>query len=114
MKMPATVNEQVVDSVTTDNVKTVAGAGAWAAAQMQIAHVTHSKRLDLIAEKMLADFVNSPGLGQMDSGQLGQKAANTTPPETGLDITSLAAQVAAALALLQAQSNGPAPVPAKA
>ncbi len=108
--MPATVNEQIVDSVTSDNVKTVAGMGAWANSQLQAQVVKHQARLDLIAEKMLSDFVNSPSLGQLDSGQQGQKAANTTPPETGIDIQSLAAQLAASLGFLQAQSNGPAPV----
>lgn len=112
--MPATVNEQMVDSVTQDNVKTVAGMGAWANSQLQAQTVKHQARLDLIAEKMLADFVNTPSLQTVDVGQQGQKAANTTPPETGLDIASLAVQLASALASLQAQSNGPSPVPQKA
>jgi len=112
--MPGTVNEQIVDSVTSDNVKTVAGMGAWANSQIQAGAVKHQARLDLIAEKMLADFVNTPSLGQVDVGQQGQKAANTTPPETGMDLAQIGAQLASLLALLQAQANGPSPVPAKA
>jgi hypothetical protein len=106
--MPASVNEQVIDSVTTDNVKTVAGSGSWAVAQRQLDYVSHAKRVDIIAEKMLGDFVNSPGQGQLDGSQIGAKVANTTPPETGIaqQLANLTASLATVMAMLQ---TSPAP-----
>jgi hypothetical protein len=55
-------------------------------------------------------------IGQGSTGQQEEKVALTTPPETGVasQLSTLAAGLATVLALLQAQSNGPAPVPAKA
>lgn len=49
------------------------------------------------------------------SGQQAAKVANTTPPETGIaqQLANMSASLAAVLAFLQAQANGPAPVPAK-
>lgn len=126
-------DQGVIDAVSTDNIKTVAGQGAWAIAALQNEYVGHSRFMNGMREKLYADVVTGKvsvpeavgasqllkadsnsqllsSLDQLDAAQIGQKTANTTPPETGMDLAQIAAQLAAVLALLQAQSNGPAPV----
>ena len=126
-------DQGIIDSVSTDNIKTVAGQGAWALAARQQDHVGHARFMDGLREKLLSDTIlgkvsvadavgtsqllkadasNSllANLDQLSGAQIGQKTANTTPPETGMDLAQLSAQIATVLALLQAQSNGPSPV----
>lgn len=130
--MPATVNEQVVDSVTTDNVKTVAGAGSWALAVRQSEYPAHAKFVDSLREKLLSNVIEEKtsvkeaisiskllkseseaefaGLVAQDAtGQEVAKVANTTPPETGIaqQLANLSASLSAVLAMLQAQANAP-------
>lgn len=134
--MPA--DQGLVDTVASDNIKTVAGQGAWALAALQNQFVKHSTFIDGLREKLMADVVTGKtdvqsaiaaskvmkadaesslltDLSQLAAGQESAKVAQTTPPETGVaqQLATLAAAVSSILAMLQAQSNGPAPVPAK-
>jgi hypothetical protein len=100
--------DAIIGSVVADNLKTVAGAGAFYAAQGMRAHVEHANRLNLIAENTLAywakklhetgvtEAVSSQKLlsgndlaqqltqllSVVNSGQQQVKAAQTTPPVT--------------------------------
>ena len=134
--MPATVNEQIVDDVSLTNVKVIAGAAAASVSNLYAMFPGHVRFMDGMREKLYANVVEGKitvpeavavtklikgeaeasilgDLSQLDAGQIGQKTANTTPPETGNNLAAYSAQLATALALLQAQSNGPAPVAAK-
>jgi hypothetical protein len=132
-------DQGILDAVCTDNIKTVAGMGAWALAQVQAAYPGHAAFVQSMREKLLADVTNekisikdaiatgsalndaatakfAELVGQGSTSQQEEKAALTTPPETGVaaQLSTLAAGLSTVLALLQAQSNGPAPVAAKA
>lgn len=134
--MADTVNAQIVDDITMTNVKVIAGSAAKALADIYAQQPGHSRFMDAMREKLAANVVEGKvsvveavgitklikgeaeasilsDLSQLDAGQLGQKVANTTPPETGNNSGAYAVQLATALALLQAQANGPSPVPAK-
>lgn len=134
--MPSTVNEQIIDEKTGVGMNTVGTAGAWAMAQVYAAYPSHAAFMNLMTQKLSANVVEGKisvmdavgvtklikgeaeasilgDLSQLDAGQIGQKTANTTPPETGNNSGAYAVQLASALAFLQAQSNGPSPVPAK-
>lgn len=92
------VNEQVVDSITIDNVKVVAGGTA-------AALVGHINRLNLLAEAELGNSISFgravagkviEGIQQMDAvdamanaviGQQGTKVAQSTPPQTAVPTT---------------------------
>lgn len=102
-------NSNVVDSVVADNLKTIAGASAFYAAQTMQAHAAHANRLNIIAEAIVAraakgiveeDPLEAVSAQKILSGNdLGQtlaalgnvvaqlqqvmKGAQTTPPETG-------------------------------
>lgn len=102
------VNEQVVDSLTIENLKNVAGAGAFYAGLAMRDAVDHSRRINAISEAALGAVIKglieidpAEALSQVKAltgddaasrvisaltalgyGQQGVKAAQTTPPTT--------------------------------
>lgn len=101
-------NSSVVDSVVADNLKTIAGASSFYAAQTMQAHAAHANRLNILAEAIVSraarsiveddpleavsaqKILSGNDLGQTLSAlgsvvaQLQQvmKGAQSTPPET--------------------------------
>ena len=78
--MADVVNPQVVDDLTITNIKSIAGQSA-SLANMFLGHqVSHSKRLDLIAELGVGEM-----LGQRAGMDVGE-AAGTTAVQGGMDV----------------------------
>lgn len=114
--MPA--SQAIVDTVADTNMKTVGEAAAFAMGVLFNNHVSHSKRVDTIAEIYLgglADKANSVDpveavaaaklfkgesdsslsslLSALSGGQIGAKIGQTTPPETGWGALSAVLEV---------------------
>jgi len=125
--MADVVDPQVKDALTIGNVKTVAESASFAMATLFQHQVNHAHRLDMLAEAHLGKALNtfasvdpieavataklfqgeadsglSSLLAQLASGQMGIKAAQSTPGDTGLEI----AKVGAAVASLQGMMGG--------
>ncbi len=92
---PANVNvtsalpDDIREGLAVENIKTIAGATAFYAAQMHGNKVSHQNRLDMIAEAAVGKIVESiiatsPNEGGVDIAALQQlmKGAQTTPPVT--------------------------------
>jgi hypothetical protein len=132
--MPA--DQGIIDSVSTDNIKTVAGSGALALAQLEALYVqsvsdsnVHRVRMNSYAElafkQALAESTVSLGrlyksdeeasfLGDLSSiaaGGIAGKQADSQPPETGQDIAQLLQQLSAGLAALNAAISSQAQNP---
>ena len=105
--MADVVDPQVKDALTTGNVKTVAESASFAMATLFQHQVNHAHRLDMLAEAHLGKVLNnfasvdpteavataklfkgeadsglSSILAQLATGQMGVKAAQSTPGET--------------------------------
>lgn len=123
--MADAVDPQVKDALTIGNVKTVAESASFAMATLFQHQVNHAHRLDMLAEAHLGKALNtfasvdpveavataklfkgeadsglSSLLAQLASGQMGIKAAQSTPGEMGLEISKLGAAVSSLQGLL--------------
>lgn len=123
--MADTVDPQVKDALTIGNVKTVAESASFAMATLFQHQVNHAHRLDMLAEAHLGKALNtfasvdpveavatsklfkgeadsglSSLLAQLASGQMGIKAAQSTPGEMGLEVAKLGSAVASLQGLL--------------
>lgn len=95
------VNEQVVDSVTSTNLKTLGDGPAFYQNMAFANAISHQQRLNLLGETAVASAIRSVAttpheeaqadfpsaiaaiLGALGSSQQAAKVAQTTPPETG-------------------------------
>jgi hypothetical protein len=96
--MAEVVNETVdsaVEAVNVANVKTVAEMAAWSTAQSMKDHVSHSKRLDILAETYLSRALKSAD--EVDPEQ----AAATLKLLTGNDLAQTLSSFGAVVAQLQ-------------
>jgi hypothetical protein len=108
--MAEVVNETVdaaVEAVNVANVKTVAEMSGWSTAQSMKDHVSHSKRLDILAETYLSRALKSAD--EVDPEQ----AAATLKLLTGNDLAQTLSSFGAVVAQLQqivktAQTTPPA------
>lgn len=119
------VDAQVTDALTIGNVKTVAESASFAMATLFQHQVNHAHRLDMLAEAHLGKVLNnfasvdpaeavataklfkgeadsglSSILAQLSMGQMGVKAAQSTPGDTGLEIAKLGAAVSSLQGLI--------------
>jgi len=123
--MADVVDPQVKDALTIGNVKTVAESASFAMATLFQHQVNHAHRLDMLAEAHLGKALNtfasvdpveavataklfkgeadsglSSLLAQLASGQMGIKAAQSTPGDMGLEVAKLGSAVASLQGLL--------------
>ena len=123
--MADVVDPQVKDALTTGNVKTVAESASFAMATLFQHQVNHAHRLDMLAEAHLGKVLNnfasvdpteavataklfkgeadsglSSILAQLATGQMGVKAAQSTPGDTSLEIAKLGAAISSLQGLM--------------
>ena len=117
--MAETVDPQVKDALTFNNVKTIGEAGSFYVAQMFGNATSHQHRLDMLAEGYIGRCLNTMAsidpveavatakmfkgesdssiatlLAQLSAGQMGAKSAQSTPGDLSLEITKIGASVA--------------------
>lgn len=101
--MPEVVNETVdaaVEAVNVANVKTIAEMAAWSTAQSMKDAISHSKRLDMLAETYLARALKSAD--EVDPEQ----AAATLKLLTGNDLAQIMGSLGTVVAQLQQLMKG--------
>ena len=87
--------DTVVEAVSVSNIKTVAEMSAWSTAQSMKDHVSHAKRLDILAETYLSRALKSAD--EVDPEQ----AAATLKLLTGNDLAQTLSSFGAVVAQLQ-------------
>ena len=87
--------DTVVETVAVTNIKTVGEMAAWSTAQAMKDHVSHSKRLDILAETYLSRALKSAD--EVDPEQ----AAATLKLLTGNDLAQTLSSFGAVVAQLQ-------------
>jgi len=117
--MAETVDPQVKDALTINNVKTIGESGAFFVAQQYGNKTSSQHRLDLLAEGFIGQMLNTAAtvdptesvsvaklfksesdssiatlLAQLSAGQMGSKIAQSTPGDLSLEITKIGASVA--------------------
>ena len=95
-----TTVDAAVEAVNVANVKTIAEMAAWSTAQSMKDHVSHAKRLDILAETYLARALKSAD--EVDPEQ----AAATLKLLTGNDLAAGLASLGTVIAQLQQVVKG--------